>query len=80
MLTLGDFNAFEFNDGYGDIIGAIKGTPVPSSQVEVPSPDLVNPDFIDLIETQLTAGVNRYTYNFSGSAQVLESARRLKFG
>jgi len=72
VLTLGDFNAFEFNDGYGDIIGAIKGTPAPVAQVEVPSPDLVNPDLIDLIETRLTAGVNRYSYNFSGSAQVLD--------
>jgi hypothetical protein len=72
VLTLGDFNAFEFNDGYGDIVGAIKGNPAPAAQTQVPSPDLVNPDFINLIETQLTANVNRYSYNFSGSAQVLD--------
>ena len=72
VLTLGDFNAFEFNDGYGDIIGTIKGTPAPASQVEVASTDLVTPDFTDLMETRLTAGVNRYSYTFSGSAQVLD--------
>ncbi len=72
VLTLGDFNAFEFNDGYVDVIGTIKGTPTPAAEVQVASPDLVTPDFIDLMETRLTAGLDRYSYNFIGSAQVLD--------
>ena len=72
MLTLGDFNAFEFNDGFVDVMGTIKGSPTSASQVQVASTDLVTPDFINLMETRLTAGVNRYSYNFTGSAQVLD--------
>ena len=73
VLTLGDFNAFEFNDGYVDVIGTIKGMSAEAANVEVSSPsNLVSPGFIDLMETKLTAGVNRYSYNFGGSAQVLD--------
>ncbi len=27
IVLVGDFNAFQFNDGYADVIGTIKGTP-----------------------------------------------------
>lgn len=38
VLTLGDFNAFEFNDGFVDVMGAIKGAPAEAEQVQVASP------------------------------------------
>jgi uncharacterized protein len=71
VIVLGDYNAFEFNDGYTDPMSIIKGTPTPGDQVVVAqSPDLVNPDFINL-----TDGLpvdQRYTYIFGGTPQALD--------
>jgi predicted extracellular nuclease len=72
IVSVGDYNAYQFSDGYVDVVGAIKGTPVPASQVVVPSPTLVNPPLTDLVETALIAPTQRYSYSFSGSAQVLD--------
>src|SRR5205814_1820166 len=33
ILSIGDYNVFQFNDGYVDVLGVIKGTPVPANQV-----------------------------------------------
>jgi predicted extracellular nuclease len=70
LVVLGDFNAFQFNDGYVDVIGTIKGTPTPSDQVVLASPDLVNPDLTDLVETLPPA--ERYSFTFDGNAGVLD--------
>lgn len=70
IISAGDYNAFEFSDGYVDLMGTIKGTPTPASDVVVASPDLVNPNLTNLVETYPAA--QRYTYSFSGSAQVLD--------
>jgi predicted extracellular nuclease len=70
IILLGDFNAFQFNDGIGDIIGVIKGTPAPKEQVLYASDDLVNPDLIDLVD--LIKPEQRYSYSFDGNAQVLD--------
>lgn len=70
VVVAGDFNAFEFNDGYVDVIGTIKGTPAPADQVVRSSNDLVNPDLIDL--DQLVPANERYSYNFDGNAQALD--------
>ena len=70
IVLMGDFNAFQFNDGYADVIGTIKGTPTPASEVLVVSPDLVTPDFVDAIEA--IDPVRRYSFVFDGSAQVLD--------
>ena len=72
IITIGDMNAFQVNDGYVDVIGTIKGTPAPDDQTVVPGDgaDLVNPDLTDLIDT-LTAD-QRYSYSFDGNAQVLD--------
>lgn len=72
VLTLGDFNAFEFNDGYVDVMGTIKGAPTSALNVQVASPDLVNPNFVNLMEDKLIANVNRYSYSFNGNAQVID--------
>src|SRR6185312_1158360 len=40
VISVCDCNAFEFNDGYVDVIGAILGHPVSADQVVLASPDL----------------------------------------
>jgi hypothetical protein len=70
IVLLGDFNAFQFNDGIGDIIGVVKGTPAPKEQVLMASADLVNLDLTDLVD--LIKADQRYSYTFDGNAQVLD--------
>ena len=70
LLVLGDFNAFQFNDGYVDVTGTIKGTPTPADQVVLASSDLVNPDLTDLVDTLSPA--QSYSYSFQGNAGVLD--------
>lgn len=70
IILLGDFNAFQFNDGVVDVIGAIKGKPASKAEVLNPSEDLVNPDLIDLVD--VIDVKQRYSYSFEGTAQVLD--------
>ncbi len=70
IISIGDYNAFQFNDGYVDSIGTIKGTPTPPDQVTLASSDLVNPDLTDLLD-YLPAN-QRYSFTFDGNGQVLD--------
>ncbi|MGE0864660.1 MAG: lamin tail domain-containing protein [Vicinamibacterales bacterium] len=71
VISIGDYNAYEFNDGYTDPIAVITGAPTPDDQVVVDeSPDLVNPDFVNLTNS-LPAG-ERYTFVFEGTPQALD--------
>lgn len=70
ILLVGDFNAFQFNDGLVDQTGTIKGTPAPKEAVMLASDDLVNPDLVDLVD--LIKPEQQYSYSFDGSAQVLD--------
>lgn len=70
IITVGDYNAFQINDGYGDSIGTIRGVPTPPDQVVLASPDLVNPDLTDLIGFLPTS--EQYSYSFDGNAQALD--------
>jgi hypothetical protein len=72
IVLVGDFNAFQFNDGYVDSMGTLKGTPAPASQVTLASPDLVSPDLVNLVET--IPASERYSFSFDGNAQVLDHA------
>ncbi len=72
IVLVGDFNAFQFNDGYVDLIGTILGTPTPADNAVKGSPDVLNPDLADL-----AAGVaadQHYSYVFDGNAQTLDQA------
>ncbi len=69
IVLVGDFNAFEFNDGFVDSMGTIAGTPTPATQVVLASPDLVNPDLANLVSA---APAERYSFSFDGSAQTLD--------
>jgi uncharacterized protein len=70
VVSVCDCNSFEFSDGYVDVLGTILGHPVPADQVVLASPDLVDPDFTDLITT--LPHDQQYTYDFNGSHQVLD--------
>lgn len=74
LVVVGDFNAFEFNDGLGDSIGTISGTPAPDNETVVPGDgiDLVNPNLGNLIAG--VAALQRYSYVFDGDAQNLDHA------
>ena len=72
VLVMGDFNAFEFNDGYADVMGAIAGLPAPTNQVLLPGADLVNPDLANLIDT--LPPTSRYSYVFDGMPQAIDHA------
>jgi hypothetical protein len=70
LVVVGDFNAFQFNDGYVDSMGTILGTPTPPDNVVLASPDLVNPDLLNA--AGLLPAVQRYSYVFGGNAQILD--------
>lgn len=70
LILVGDFNAFQFNDGVVDVIGTMIGKPAPKEQVLLASEDLVNPDLTDLVN--FIPREQRYSYVFAGNAQVLD--------
>lgn len=70
IILLGDFNAYQFNDGVVDVIGTIKGQPASKDEVLNPSDDLVEPDMINLVDG--IAAEQRYSYRYDGNGQVLD--------
>lgn len=72
LVVLGDFNAFEFNDGYGDSMGTVTGLPSPDEATVVPGDgaDLVDPDLYDL--TFLNTPDVSYSYAYDGNIQSLD--------
>lgn len=90
VISVGDYNAYQFSDGYVDTVGAIQGNPAPPDQVVVSSPRLVDPTLTNLIDTDLIAPDQKYSYSFGGNAQAIDHilvskgmlgrATRLAFG
>lgn len=73
IVSVGDYNAYQFNDGYVDVMGVIKGTPAPFDQVVVAvAPIILSPPLTDLVETDAVPADQKYSYSYSGSAQVLD--------
>ena len=71
VISVGDYNAYQFNDGYTDPIATIKGTPTSDDEVVVDeSPDLVNPNFTNLTDT--LPPDQRYSFIFEGTPQALD--------
>ena len=71
VISIGDYNAYQFNDGYTDPIATLKGTPTPDEQMVVDaSPDLVSPNFINLTDSLPAA--ERYSFIFEGTPQALD--------
>ncbi len=71
LIVLGDFNAFEFTDGYVDVLGHIKGDFDPAESLQSGS-DLVDPNLVNQVE--LLPAAERYSFNFRGHAQTLDHA------
>jgi endonuclease/exonuclease/phosphatase family metal-dependent hydrolase len=71
LILVGDFNAYEFTDGYVDVVGQITGNVVPAdnelSATSPTSPVLTN-QVLTLPESE------RYSFSFEGNAQVLDHA------
>ena len=71
VISVGDYNAYEFSDGYTDPISVLKGTPRPTEQIVVQqSPDLVDPDFANLTDSLPPS--ERYSFVFEGTPQALD--------
>ena len=69
LIVAGDFNAFEFTDGYVDVMGQVTGQPDPRGAL-IPTEPAVDPAFTDRAWS-LPAG-ERYTYIYSCDAEVLD--------
>ena len=69
LVAIGDFNAFEFTDGYVDVMGQVTGNPDPAGAM-IPATDEVNPDLTN--QTFSEPPDQRYSFVFDGSAQALD--------
>ncbi len=69
LVVTGDFNAFQFSDGFVDAVGVIRGNP---GEALLPGQDLVDPDLSNAIEGLDPA--EQYSFIFGGNAQVLDHA------
>jgi hypothetical protein len=72
LVLVGDFNAFEFNDGYVDLLGIITGKPAPADEVLLYSGSAVTRPLLNLTTTVPQA--DRYSYVFEGNTQSLDHA------
>lgn len=72
LVVLGDFNAFEFNDGLAHTMGTVTGRPAPDAETAVlgDGADLVEPDLVNL--GTLEPEAERYSFVFGGNAQTLD--------
>jgi predicted extracellular nuclease len=71
VISVGDYNAYQFNDGYTDPISVITGQPTSGDQIVVPmSPDYVTPNYVNL--TNVLPTIERYSFIFEGTPQALD--------
>ncbi|HEX6732783.1 MAG TPA: endonuclease/exonuclease/phosphatase family protein, partial [Pyrinomonadaceae bacterium] len=71
VISIGDYNAYQFNDGYTDPVSVIKGTPTADDEMVVDaSLDVVSPDFINL--TDSLPADQRYSFIFEGTPQAID--------
>ena len=71
VISIGDYNAYQFSDGYTDPIATLKGNPTPDDEIVVDaSPDLVNPNFVNLTDDLPPA--EQYSFIFEGTPQALD--------
>lgn len=71
IVVLGDLNAFEFNDGYVDVVGTVAGRPAAADQVVVNVSRVLLAPPLHILTAQLPAAA-RYSYVYRGNAQVLD--------
>jgi predicted extracellular nuclease len=70
IVVLGDFNAFDVNDGYVDVTNTIRGVPAAANTVVLSSPAVVNPTLTNIL--QQVPAARRYSYTFDGDTQFLD--------
>lgn len=71
IVLVGDFNAFQFNDGYVDVLGVLTGDPAAEDQVLTHIASPLNSLLID--GSQLVADESEhYSFVFAGNAQTLD--------
>ena len=72
VISVGDYNTFEFNDGIVDSLNIIRGGATTATQDIVPGPatPLVSPAMVDLAPTNLVTGT--YSYAYVGNAQSID--------
>ncbi|WP_100642980.1 Ig-like domain-containing protein [Alteromonas facilis] len=71
LVVTGDFNAYQFTDGYVDVLGHIAGTAVASDNL-LWQPSPVTPVLTNQVNN--LAATQQYSFVFGGSAQVLDHA------
>jgi hypothetical protein len=69
LVVIGDFNAFEFTDGYVDVMGEVTGNPDPAGAL-LPATDEVALNLTN--QTLLMPPLERYSFVFDGTAQSLD--------
>jgi predicted extracellular nuclease len=72
VISVGDYNAFEFNDGIVDTLDIIRGVAtIPGKDiVAAPASPIVSPAMVDLAPTNLSTGA--YSYVYVGDAQSID--------
>jgi predicted extracellular nuclease len=71
IVLIGDFNAFEFNDGYVDVMGIVRGDEAAEPNVISYFDSPITRPLIDGSELILNP-LERYSYEFDGNAQTLD--------
>lgn len=72
LIVLGDFNAFEFSDGWVDLAGAIVGAPAGPLNVVTPTDAASSAEPELAILTRLLPETARYSYVYRGTAQAID--------
>ncbi len=71
VVVVGDFNAFEFNDGFVDVVGTVAGRPAPADQVAVNVSRVLLAPPLHILTAGMPAAA-RYSYVYRGNAQALD--------
>ena len=71
LVAIGDFNAFEFTDGYVDVMGQVTGTPDPAGAL-LPATNEISQPLTN--QTRNMPADQRYSFVFDGTAQSLDHA------
>jgi len=71
VVVVGDFNGYQFSDGYVDVVGQMRGVVDPALNL-LSGPDLVSKDLCNLVD-RLPAE-EQYSFLFEGTAQALDHA------
>lgn len=72
VVVIGDFNAFQFSDGYVDVMGQIDGNAVESMNTLWTEPLFVAEPMTQAV--QFMTPFEQYSYVYQGNAQVLDNA------